>query len=194
MFNYLINDYPTSVFLDDKEYDINSDFKTMLKIIEIIDDDLFTQNEKINNIVYLFYVECDFTTDKLYLAYEEIIKFMSCYKESEKSNKNNKRTIDYSADSSFIYSAFIQLYQIDLSKTNLHWFKFSSLINNLNDGKPFIVELMQCRSVVISESMSVEQKKYYRKMQKEYAIEHDVKVTSFADSLFGLTNGGVNSG
>ena len=190
MFNYLINDYPNSVFINDKEYKINSDFKTMLKIIDIIEDELFTENEKIANCIYLFYVSESIDLNLMHLAYAEIIKFMGCYQEDKKTNKNNKKTIDYSADSSFIFSAFIQLYHIDLSEVDLHWFKFKALLNSINEGKPFLVEIMQCRSVVISESMSLEQKKYYKQMKKDFAIENEEATSSFANSFLNLAKGG----
>ena len=187
MFNYLTNNYPSSIFIKEKEYAINSDFKTLLKIIEIIDDAIFSENEKILNSIYLFYKDENSIDLKLvYEAYEEIIKFIGCYKESEKVNKSNKKTIDYSIDSCFIYAAFIQLYNIDLSVTKLHWFKFVALLNNLNEGKPFLLELINCRAIDINDTMSIEMKKYYLNMKKEYGLSNSDETRSFANTLSDL--------
>lgn len=43
------------------------------------------------------------------------------------------KTYDYYLDGSYIYSAFMRLYGIDLSTTDMHWHKFKALCDDITD-------------------------------------------------------------
>lgn len=167
-FNYLIHDFPESVWVNEKEYSVNFGFKTIVAILSLFEDPLFSEQEKINNSLALFYKKVIPSGTEGYMA---MMEFISCYQEIKTEKKARERAFDYEVDSSRIFSAFLQIYGIDLSKENMHWFKFMSLFENLNDGTPQIVQVMQYRVMEISSSMSKEQQAFYRKMKKEYSLK-----------------------
>lgn len=52
-----------------------------------------------------------------------------------KAQENDKKVLDYELDADLIFSAFYEVYGIDLTETNLHWYKFKALLNGLHGTK-----------------------------------------------------------
>lgn len=48
-----------------------------------------------------------------------------------KGDSSSEKTLDYVEDGEYIYSAFMQLYGIDLTECDMHWHKFLALANNI---------------------------------------------------------------
>lgn len=59
---------------------------------------------------------------------------------------SNEIVLDYTVDADYIYSAFLEQYNIDLTdpEYKLHWYKFQALLLSLHDVK--LVEIMSYRS------------------------------------------------
>ena len=103
---------------------------------------------------------------------EDIIWFYKCGKEektSQENEKKEKQIYSYVFDADKIYSAFIQQYNIDLQKINLHWWQFRSMFESLTDETQ-IVEIMGYRAMDLSKIKDKEERKRYRKLQKLYAL------------------------
>ena len=117
---------------------------------------------------------------------EDIIWFYKCGKEEKTSqnneNKREKQIYSYVFDADKIYSAFIQQYNIDLQKTNLHWWQFRSMFESLTDETQ-IVEIMGYRAMDLSKIKDKEERKRYRKLQKLYALP-DMRTQEQKESNF----------
>lgn len=70
------------------------------------------------------------------IAFEAMMDFIRCYKDEKKAKEAEKIAFDFEIDSDSIFSAFFQVYAIDLTEVKLHWFKFMALFADLNDGTP----------------------------------------------------------
>ena len=69
-----------------------------------------------------------------------------------------------------IFSAFWHDYKIDLNEIDyLHWFKFKALFEGLDDKNRFC-EIMGYRAIDLNKIKDKEQKKRYRKLQRQYAL------------------------
>ena len=175
--NILIDLLPTSVEINDLEYEINSNFRTSILFELLMQNDEINDEEKILKSLELYYNEVPHDLNE---AISKIQWFYSCgkYVESDdKSNRNkssengsNIKVYDFNYDSEYIYAAFLDQYGIDLEEIKyLHWWKFKALFNSLKDDNK-IVKIMGYRGVKLNTIKDEEHRKYYRKLQKIYAL------------------------
>ena len=94
-------------------------------------------------------------------------------KEQEEKEEADRRprVIDYEHDADLIFSAFWQIYNLDLSKVDLHWHVFKALLNGLPDHCQ-MRKVMGYRSLGPKDfsSMGKEQAKHYRELQRDFAL------------------------
>ena len=102
------------------------------------------------------------------------MEFIRCYKE-EKVKEAEKIAFDFEIDSDSIFSAFFQIYGIDLTEVEL--------FADLNDGTPALVNLMQIRTAELTNDMSNDQKLRLLALQKKYRIKKDEDPLSYNAGL-----------
>jgi hypothetical protein len=114
---------------------------------------------------------------------DKILWFYCCGKElSKDSGTGSKQIFSYEFDDTFIYAAFKEQYNIDLESANLHWWKFIALMNSLSDST-MLVKIMGYRAVAISSKMSAEQRNFYAKMKKQYAIPESKEIKEHNNAI-----------
>lgn len=179
-FNLLTDPLPDSVEISGIDYLINPDHRTIIRILLILEDTTFYDEERRQMALFLFYkvVPNDETA-----AFEVMMEFIRCYKNEEKAKEAEKIAFDFAIDSSLIFSAFFQIYGIDLTSIELHWFKFMALFADLNDGTPALVNLMQIRTAELTSDMSNDQKLRLLTLQKKYRIKKDEDPLSYNAGL-----------
>ena len=178
-FNLLIDPLPDSVEINGIAYPINPDHRTIIRILLILEDTTFYDEERRQMALFLFYK----TVPKDEAgAFEAMMEFIRCYKE-EKVKEAEKIAFDFEIDSDSIFSAFFQIYGIDLTEVELHWFKFMALFADLNDGTPALVNLMQIRTAELTSDMSNDQKLRLLTLQKKYRIKKDEDPLSYNAGL-----------
>ena len=111
------------------------------------------------------------------------------------SREGVQNIYSYSYDDEYIYAAFLDQYGIDLQDIPyLHWWKFKAMFVGLQSDSR-IVEIMGYRGIEITSQMSSEQKQFYRKMKKQFAIplpkSEREKLSAIEEALL---NGGNLSG
>lgn len=116
-------------------------------------------------------------------------------KDQESSREGVQNIYSYSYDDEYIYAAFLDQYGIDLQDIPyLHWWKFKAMFVGLKSDSR-IVEIMGYRGIEITSQMSSEQKQFYRKMKKQFAIplpkSEREKLSAIEEALL---NGGNLSG
>lgn len=162
--NFLTEELPDSITVDNIHYSIDTDFKTWIKIYYELNKG--TKKGIINALVLAMGdIQVKFDLGK---ALEAICGFMQCGEEVSGTAKG-KKCLDFAYDSKYIYAAFMQQYKIDLTETNMHWWKFRALFDGL-DSNTKIMKIIEIRSVNLSEIKNKEQKAYYAKMQKQYRL------------------------
>lgn len=168
MINILTENLPETVIIDDTEVRINTDFRISLQFEMLVQSDI-PKKDKILKALKLYYPKIPRNIKK---AVECIIEFYSGSEISEnKSEKVKKSSPVYSFryDSDYIYSAFLQVYNIDLSTEKMHWYKFRALFRSLPDNCE-IVKIMGYRAMNITSDMSNKQREHYQKLKKIYAL------------------------
>ena len=122
----LSNNYPEYIEIDGIKYKIDTDYKTALRCFEIIEDENIDDYERSLAVVYLLLGDIPKKTDK---ALELLKKYLSC---GEKIRENNERPdMDLLFDQKYIIASFMSDYNIDLSKSSMHWWQYMTLIKGL---------------------------------------------------------------
>lgn len=172
--NWLLEQLPDKVKVDGAEYPINTDFRAIILIDQIMHDKELSDTERILSALNIFYIEK--APEQTTQAIEKLVWFFRCDRKQDEQEKRrgrfqrHTRAIDYSIDSRLIWAAFLQEYQIDLTQPmNLHWWKFCALMENLSDTCK-LSKVMMYRTVDMS-GMSKQQKSFYAKMRKKYELK-----------------------
>ena len=127
--------YPTKVKIEDREYEINTDFRVAIECNQIALDDKISDFERALAIIYKLYGEKGLNAKSdLNRLLELGQKYLSCGKEVE-NNENEEQDMDFVQDMDYIEASFMSDYNIDLSSTEMHWWKFYNLINGLSNSE-----------------------------------------------------------
>lgn len=172
--NILIDELPSSVEIDGKDYIIRADFRTSILFGLLMQDSELDDEEKYDAALGLYYPVYPHDEEQ---AIEAICWFYRCGREPHDVYTNGtesaKHVYSMEYDSLYIYAAFMQQYHIDLTTADLHWWQFKGLFDTLSDQTEF-VKIMGYRSVEISSKMTAEQQKFYRTMKRRYALPDEM--------------------
>ncbi len=170
---------------------IDTNFRSFILFELLMQDNSLNEKQKIALSINLFYKE---PPKDLKKAIQGILWFYSGGKEKKKekkqgvTNNTKKQIYSFEHDADLIYSAFLSQYNVDLNEIEyLHWWKFKSLFEGLNDENK-ICQYMSYRSMDISKIKDKEQKKHYRELQRKVALPdnrtEEEKERDFANSLW----------
>lgn len=172
----LTNSFPASVIVNGVEYSIHADFRTVLRCFEIQGQKQELSESELLDMLKLFY-----NTNQLTATEDHVNKmfwFFSCGREKEKkkfprkiAGINDKQPFDFKEDADLIYAGFMQQYGIDLQESNMHWWKFMILLENLGSGTR-LQKVMEYRTVdTNNKDMSKKEKDFYKAMQRYYGLD-----------------------
>lgn len=174
--NLLMNKAPDCVRVSKKKIYLKTDFRTSIRFELLMMDETKSDEEKLRQALKLYYGDYRFSPALLEEAVEGIIWFYTGGKKSSKAKKQKSesrsrlsRVYDYEHDADYIYSAFLQQYNVDLQDQQLHWWKFKAMFRALTDQCEF-VKIMGYRSIEINNNMTKSQKEFYQKMKKLHAL------------------------
>ena len=186
--NILVDKLPT----DYEGLKINTNFRSFILFELLMQDREIEKEDKVALAIDLFYDEFPQDIKK---AFDGILWFYTRGKKikeeknTENKQKNNKKKIySYECDADLIYTAFLDQYRLDLNDIDyLHWFKFKAMFEGLK-AENKICEIMGYRAVDISKIKDKEEKKRYKKLQREWALPDDrteeEKERDFADAFW----------
>lgn len=187
--NILVDLLPVTVEINNKEYEINSDFRTSILFELLIQDDSIGKEDRILMALRLYY---PIIPEDINLAIEQMLWFYRCGKDITKSKANGKtksvtQIYSFEYDDDYIYAAFMNQYNIDLQDIEyLHWWKFKAMFNSLKEDIK-IVKIMEYRSMDLSKIKDKEQKAYYKRMKDLYEIpiskDEDRKLKEIEEAL-----------
>ena len=182
MYNMLTEKLPTKY----KGYHINTDFKCGIKISLALDDWQLGDEERVLTALSLLYGEG--IPDDMNVALDGLRWFLTCGKEADKASysdiddvdnakesvnvKGDDISFDFEVDSSNIYAAFLKNYNIDLTNTDMHWFKFIALFSNLKNTS--LNDMMYYRTIDLSQYKG-EQKAEMKALKERYKIHKITK-------------------
>lgn len=169
--NMIIDLLPITIDIAGVEYDINSDFRISMLFELMMADSELNDKQKIEQALKLYYPKIPGDINK---AVEQLLWFYRCGKDIKTSKGSGKgksiQIYNYNFDDDYIYSAFLDQYNIDLQDIDaLHWWKFKAMFKSLKEDNE-IVGIMGYRSIDLNKIKDKEQKGYYKKMKELYKI------------------------
>ena len=134
---------PGTVTVSGSTVEISTGFRTMLKILRMLDDPEVLDGHRNALLCKWFF------PDGAPEGWEEAFgSFLRCGDEAEPGGE--KRELDYEFDAPEIYSSFMQLYGIDLFETDMHWWKFRALLTGCCACPCALSEKLKLRSLDVS--------------------------------------------
>lgn len=172
--------------------EFNTDFRTSMLFEMLMQDRNIRKKNKIIQAIKLYYPNIRQITD-YEKAVEDILWFYRCGKELANSNNVNtenksKQVYSYEFDDNYIYSAFLQQYNVDLQDVEyLHWWKFRAMFDGLSKDTK-IVEIMGYRAIDLRTIKDKEEKKRIKKLKKLYKLPdmrtREQKESDFASNFW----------
>jgi len=167
MTNILIDRLPTSVWIEGREYRLDTDFRTCLRVILAFEDPDLASVEKQMVLVENLYPEVPDSFEK---AVELGLWFLDGGEEEqgheEHQHGDEEKLYSFTTDAPFIFSAFRQTHGIDLETVEyLHWWKFLYLFMDLSE-KTFFIRLINLRNRLADGSATKDERKAAEKMKE----------------------------
>lgn len=167
--------YPEYVEVNNKRYKINTDFRIAIECDQIGKDETIGDYERALAIIYKLFgdegLKDIYNHNKLM---ELALKYLLCGKEFEKDDEDPN--MDFVQDMDFIETSFMSDYGIDLSVTNMHWWKFYNLICGLSNNEfgncCILNKIRNLRDTDINEIKDPKQKEKIRKAKEDFALKN----------------------
>jgi len=135
---------PESITVNGRAFPFRAGYKTILKIIAILNDPEVIQPHKAERLVHLFFV------DEIPDNWEEVFDWFVRCGDEPGEKRSGERKFDYDYDAPEIYASFLQLYHIDLIEEDLHWWRFSALLTGCFYCDCALSEKIRIRTIDVS--------------------------------------------
>lgn len=141
---------PTSVNINGKDYEIRTDFRVILEIIEAMNDPDLEDAEKIEVAVKIFYVDWE-QIDNVEEAVRQLFLFVDAGKERPKAK--SPRLMDWESDFEYIIAPVNRVlgmetravpYDVKTNSGGLHWWTFVSAYMEIG-GDCLMSQIVQIR-------------------------------------------------
>ncbi len=174
--DFITGTLPKTVTIDGREYPIRYDFRIGMKLERIrcseVDDTM-----RIIRLLQMYYPELP---ENISEAINQMLWFYRCGepeedKEAEKDKRqryqrrnSHKPAFSFAQDAPYIYAAFKEQYGIDLTREDMHWWKFMALFESLNEETK-MSRIMYYRKVNTS-GLPKEKRAFLNEMKKLYQL------------------------
>ena len=144
---------PEAVEIFGKPYSINADFKNILRIFDMLDDENIPEHKKICKLREWFFVDDlgefgEFGEVGENVLGEVVVDAFVGFLTTPSADTPPRRGMGigtgecerqfcYNFDAEEIYAGFLCDYDIDLIENNMHWYKFKILLANLSPESAF---------------------------------------------------------
>lgn len=170
--------YPEYAEINGKEYKLDTSWKNALECFEIIEDETITDQERCLAVIYKIF---NFIPNKdLDLFLEKANIFLSCG-ESQEQQQAKKRDMDLIQDQKWIIPSFMSDYHIDLSKEDMHWWRYINLIQGLTPNSA-LSNIREIRNYDLSTIKDQKEKDKIMKMQKQVELKPKRSVNKITET------------
>ena len=179
---------PDGVFVNGKHYRMDFDFRNVLRMIDILQDEYLMPEAREYNAL-----KCVMKRPKnIHLVLLAVKGLLF----SGKPPRDQRKITDFKQDAAMIRAAFRQAYGIDLYRDRLHWFEFSELLSNIPEGNRYSEVIgIRIRPMPKATKYNMEERAWLLKAKAEVGLEmteeerqsnYDRDVTNIAAFLMGM--------
>lgn len=162
MFNIITSPLPTEYL----GVEVKTDFRQALKLFMILEDEELQEQEKAILIGKCLFKDTIPNDENLW----KFIQFYISGGEEEENTGGGKSYFSFTQDAGKIYSAFRQVYNIDLRQAKMHWWEFLELFRCLPKGT-FLSEVIDIRAREITNDMDSKTKAQLMKLKNVYGLK-----------------------
>ena len=184
--------YPEYIETKGARYKIDTSFKTALRCMEIVEDRMISDQERALAVMYLLLD--DIPQENLEDILGLLKKYLECGR--EKGPINNERDMDLMQDEAYIASSFMHDYGIDLSKSDMHWWKFIDLLDGLS-SECILSRVRDIRTMDISQYKDPKTRERLLRARRQVALkqkeEPQTEEEREAEALFESRLKGTNT-
>lgn len=167
--NLLTQTPPTKIKINNKIYNINYDFRTIINILLAFEDKDLTYEEQVYIMLKNLY-EKEIPEEDFEEAVRLAIKFIDLGEE-QKENKPFERIYSYKKDGNYIMTGINSTHNIDIEKNpDLHWWKFMALFMDMSSECMF-GELVYYRKRKLEGKLTPDEQKQYKKIKDLVDLE-----------------------
>lgn len=180
--NFIYEEYPEEITVGNIQIPIVTDFREIIRFIDMLKDDDLGVFEKAQLIRQYFLIDREY---ELGQALEKFCDFIMMKSEKEnysiegRENEHSCKVLySYEIDYPYIFSAFLQDYGINIRTIKyMHWWEFRMLFDGLSSSTE-IKQRMTYRGIDLNEIKSKEERIRVLKIQKMIMLP-EAKVTDF---------------
>jgi hypothetical protein len=155
---------PEGVTVDGKFYRLDFDFRNVLRMIDILDDDDLMPEARAYNALKCL---CKHPKN----IYKVLDAVEALLFERSPKRENAQKVTDFVQDAGMIRAAFRQAYGIDLYTEKLHWIEFSELLNAIPEGNRYSeVVGIRARPLPAPTKWNQEERNWLMKAKADLAI------------------------
>lgn len=162
--NPLVHGLPNTVTVDGEPVTINTEHTVGIRFEALIGS-AYDDRTKFDAALALYFPTVPRNREG---AMEALLWFYRCGKRPEESD--GRRAYDFSLDHDLIHASLWKEYGVDIYSTTLHWWAFRSLLFGLSEDSPFM-KAVGYRLMTIPAKMDREQREFYAKMKRIYALD-----------------------
>lgn len=168
MMNILLDKLPEAVEIDGVRYRIRTDWRVWARFELVMLDGAISPEAKAAELLAACYIDLPPSLDKAFAAMLDFYAGADGKKAGRDEGKG-RPVYSFDYDAQAITAAFWAQYGIDITTTDMHWWKFKALFGALGEDTQ-LVKTMQYRSVDLSKIKDKEQRAHYRKLKRLYAL------------------------
>lgn len=144
----LLGSLPRTLDVNGREYEIRSDFRSILRIIAAFNDDELSTEEKVYVCLRQLYKDFSRMPAKDYqAAYDRAMWFLNCG--AEPKEKNSPKVVDWERDEQLIFPAVNKVAGQEVRLTQyMHWWTFMGFFQSIDreDTYGYVLMLRQKRA------------------------------------------------
>lgn len=184
MINLAKASLPSTITVEGLTFNIKTDFRYWIRFSQILSEKNHSEEDSRFLIIGMY---DGIIPHNIEAGFEELKKFYSPSKLLPRhyNDGNTDIVLDYTIDADLIYSAFYEVYNLDLLDLNLqmHWWKFLALLDGLHNTK--LNDVIGFRCYNPNDKTTYEQSQKRLKMQWELPQNRELsESTKEFNSLF----------
>ncbi len=177
--------YPEYIEVNGERYALDTDYRTALRCLEIIEDESISDTERALAVIILL------LGDVPHADLNKVQELLCRYLSMDNIGKSHagKKDMDFVQDEGLIVASFMSDYNIDLSKGEpMHWWHFVTLVNGLT-GDSALSKVREIRNTPLSDYKGKARERL-RKAKESVALkrrfsEEDKEAMAKFDALLG---------
>ena len=178
---------PDGVTVDGRFYKMDFEFRNVLRMLDVLDDDTLMPEAKAYNALLCLCKRPKNVFNTLGAVRSLLFKA---------PRKKGRKVTDFEQDAGMIRAAFRQAYGIDLYREKLHWIEFTELLNNIPEGNRYAeVVGIRARPIPPATKWNQGEREWLMKAKADVALEvseeermdkYQQDVADIASALLGM--------